>query len=69
MLPFILITTGLVAFGGTVGYVSAVNRRSKDATNYYYHREQLDKIENFEKNNGYKVIDIDKIGRTDKEEL
>lgn len=67
MLSLILITVSLFAFGGTVGYASAVIRRKKEITNYLYHREQMDKLENFEKNNGYKVVDLGNIGFPTKE--
>ena len=69
MMSLIIIGTGLAVFGGAVGYLSTIKRQNKNMVNYYYHKQELDKLRDAKVNGQYKVIDVDKIGRTFEEEL
>ena len=69
MMSLIIIGTGLAVFGGAVGYLSTTKRQNKNMVNYYFHKQELDKLRDAKVNGQYKVIDVDKIGRAFEEEL
>lgn len=69
MFSLIIVGAGLAVLGGAVGYLSITKRQNKNMLNYYYHKQQLDKLRDAKVNGQYKVIDVDKIGRTFEEDL